>query len=55
MVTVQSGQQVSNSFISRGEAPEHLRIIAMEVARELGGPTLVSMEHFGGRIAPCSA
>ena len=52
LVTVQSGQQVSNSFISRGEAPEHLRIIAMEVARELGGPTLVAMEHFGGRISP---
>lgn len=52
VVTVQSGQQVSNSFISRGEAPEHLRIIAMEVARELGGPTLVAMEHFGGRISP---
>ena len=52
VVTVQSGQQVSNSFISRGNAEEQVRIIAMEIARELGGPTLVAMEHFGGRISP---
>ncbi len=52
VVTVQSADAISHSFLSDGPAENHLRTIAREVARELGGNLLVTMERFGGRIAP---
>ena len=52
VVTVQSADTITHSFLSDGPAENHLRIIAREVARELGGNLLVTMERFGGRIAP---
>ena len=52
VVTVQSADTVSHSFLSIGDAKEHLRIIAHEVARELGGSMLYPMEHFGGEVSP---
>jgi len=52
LVTVQGVDSIAHSFLSDGAAENHLRIIAREVARELGGNLLVTMERFGGRIAP---
>jgi hypothetical protein len=52
VVTVQSADSIAHNFLSDGPAENHLRIIAREVARELGGNLLVTMERFGGRIAP---
>ena len=37
VVTVQSADTISHSFLSEGDATEHLRLIAKELARELGG------------------
>lgn len=51
-VTVMGVDSIAHSFLSDGAAENHLRIIARELARELGGNLLVAMEHFGGRIAP---
>ncbi len=52
VITVQSADSITHSFLTEGPAESHLRVIAREIARELGGNLLVSMEHFGGRIAP---
>jgi len=52
LVTVSGADSIAHSFLSDGPAENHLRIIAREVARELGGNLLVAMERFGGRIAP---
>jgi hypothetical protein len=52
LVTVRGADSIAHSFLSDGPAENHLRIIAREVARELGGNLLVAMERFGGRIAP---
>jgi hypothetical protein len=52
LVTVQGVDSIAHSFLSDGPAGNHLRIIAREVARELGGNLLVTMERFGGRIWP---
>ena len=52
LVTVLGVDSIAHSFLSDGPAENHLRIIAREVARELGGNLLVAMERFGGRISP---
>jgi hypothetical protein len=52
VVTVQSADTTSHSFLTEGPAESHLRVIAREMVRELGGNLLVAMEHFGGRIWP---
>ena len=52
VVTVQSADTISHSFLSEGDAKEHLRLIAKELARELGGSMLVPMEHFGREVSP---
>lgn len=52
VVTVQSADTTSHSFLTEGPAESHLRVIARELARELGGNMLVAMEHFGGRVSP---
>jgi hypothetical protein len=52
LVTVQSADSITHSFLTEGPAESHLRVMARELARELGGNLLVAMEHFGGRIAP---
>jgi len=52
VVTVQSADSITHSFLTEGPAESHLRVIAREIVRELGGNLLVPMEHFGGRIAP---
>ena len=52
VVTVQSADTISHSFLTEGPAESHLRVIAREVARELGGNLLVAMEHFGGHVSP---
>jgi hypothetical protein len=52
VVTVQSADTISHSFLSEGDAREHLRLIAQEMARELGGSMAVPMERFGGEISP---
>jgi hypothetical protein len=52
LVTVMGVDSIAHSFLSDGPAENHLRVIAREVARELGGNLLVAMERFGGRIAP---
>jgi hypothetical protein len=52
VVTVQSADTISHSFLTEGGAERHLQLIATELARELGGPMLVPMEHFGGEVSP---
>jgi hypothetical protein len=52
VVTVQSADTVSHSFLTEGDAHDQLRLIAIEVARELGGSMLVPMEHFGREVSP---
>ena len=52
VVTVMGMDSIAHSFLTDGPAENHLRVIAREVARELGGNLLVAMERFGGRIAP---
>jgi hypothetical protein len=52
VVTVQSADTVSHSFLTEGDAAEQLRLIAKELARELGGSMLVPMEHFGREVSP---
>jgi hypothetical protein len=52
LVTVLGADSIAHSFLSDGPAENHLRVIAREIARELGGNLLVAMERFGGRIAP---
>ncbi len=52
VVTVQSADVISHSFLSIGDAEQHLRHIAYEVSRELGGSILYHMEHFGGEVSP---
>jgi hypothetical protein len=52
VVTLQSADTTGHSFLTEGPAESHLRVIAREVVRELGGNLLVAMEHFGGRISP---
>ena len=52
IVTVLAADSITHSFLTDGPAENHLRVIAREIARELGGNLLVAMERFGGRIAP---
>ena len=52
VVTVQSADTISHSFLTVGDASQQLRLIAHEVARELGGSMLYPMEHFGGEVSP---
>ena len=52
LITVMAANSITHSFLTDGPAENHLRVIAREVARELGGNLLVAMERFGGRIAP---
>ena len=52
LVTLQSADTTGHSFLTEGPAESHLRVIAREMVRELGGNLLVAMEHFGGRVSP---
>lgn len=52
VVTVMGVDSIAHSFLTQDPAENHLRVIAREIARELGGNLLVPMERFGGRIAP---
>ena len=52
VVTIMGVGSIAHSFLTQDPAESHLRVIAREVARELGGNLLVPMERFGGRIAP---
>lgn len=52
VVTVQSADVISHSFLSVGSAEQQLKHIAYEVSRELGGSILYHMEHFGGEVSP---
>ena len=52
VLTVQSADTASHSFLTEGGADNQLRLIAIEIARELGGSMLVPMEHFGGEVSP---
>ncbi len=52
VVTVQSADSISHSFLSEGDGEAHLRVIAHEFGRELGGQMFVPMEHFGGEVTP---
>jgi len=52
VVTVQSADSISHSFLSEGGGADHLRVIAHEFGRELGGQMFVPMEHFGGEVTP---
>lgn len=52
VVTVQSADTVSHSFLTIGDAGQQLHLLAREVARELGGSMLYPMEHFGGQVSP---
>ena len=52
LITVQSADTTGHSFLTEGPAESHLRVIAREMVRELGGNLLVAMEHFGGHISP---
>jgi hypothetical protein len=52
LITVQSADTTGHSFLTEGPAESHLRVIAREIVRELGGNLLVAMEHFGGHVSP---
>jgi hypothetical protein len=52
LITLQSADTTGHSFLTEGPAESHLRVIAREMVRELGGNLLVAMEHFGGRVSP---
>jgi hypothetical protein len=52
VVTIMGVDSITHSFLTQDPAENHLRVIAREVARELGGSLLVAMERFGGRVAP---
>ena len=52
VITVQSADNISHSFLSEGGGADHLRVIAHEFGRELGGQMFVPMEHFGGEVTP---
>ena len=52
VITVQSADSISHSFLSEGSGADHLRVIAHEFGRELGGQMFVPMEHFGGEVTP---
>lgn len=52
VVTVQSADTISHSYLTIGAASEQLRYIALEVAHELGASMLYPMEHFGGEVSP---
>ena len=52
VVTVMGVDSTTHSFLTQDPAENHLRVIAREVSRELGGNLLVAMERFGGRISP---
>ena len=52
VITVQSADSISHSFLSEGAGADHLRVIAHEFGRELGGQMFVPMEHFGGEVTP---
>ena len=52
VATVMGVDSTTHSFLTQDPAENHLRVIAREVSRELGGNLLVAMERFGGRISP---
>ncbi len=52
LITVQSADSTTHSFLTEGPAESHLRVIAREMVRELGGNLLVAMEHFGEDTSP---
>jgi len=52
VVTVVGVDSITHSFLTHDPAENHLRVIAREITRELGGNLLVAMERFGGRISP---
>ena len=52
VITVMGVDSTTHSFLTQDPAENHLRVIAREVSRELGGNLLVAMERFGGRISP---
>lgn len=52
VVTVMGVDSIAHNFLTHDPAENHLRVIAREITRELGGNLLVAMERFGGRITP---
>lgn len=52
VVTVMGVDSTTHSFLTQDPAESHLRVMAREVSRELGGNLLVAMERFGGRVTP---
>lgn len=52
VVTVFSVADMSYHFYTIGDAERHLREVAREVARELGGPPIVALVRFGPEWAP---
>jgi hypothetical protein len=52
VVTIQSADFISYAFLSQGDAENQLRVIAWNVARELGGGTLSPMAQFGPGYSP---
>jgi hypothetical protein len=52
VVTVMGVDSTTHNFLTHDPAENHLRVLAREVTRELGGNLLVAMERFGGRITP---
>ena len=52
VVTVMGVDSITHNFLTHDPAENHLRVIAREITRELGGNLLVAMERFGGRISP---
>ncbi len=52
VVTVQSADTISHGFLTEGDGTEHLRILAQEVALELGGAMLLALGNFGNEVSP---
>ena len=52
VVTVQSADTISHGFLTEGDGTEHLRILAHEVAIELGGAMLLALGSFGDEVSP---
>jgi hypothetical protein len=52
VVTVMGVDSITHNFLTHDPAENHLRVLAREITRELGGNLLVAMERFGGRISP---
>jgi hypothetical protein len=52
VVTVQSADFISYSFLTQGDAANQLRVLSWNVARELSGGVLSPMVQFGPHYAP---